>query len=63
MFHVPAGRFVLALGILVIVMILTKVLIQGLGILQGVLTPLIFPISTPVLTWRSTSSCSTSSSS
>ena len=43
MFHVPAGRFVLALGILVIVMILTKVLIQGLGILQGVLTARIAP--------------------
>lgn len=42
-FHVPAGRFVLALGILVITMILTKVLIQGLGILQGVLTARIAP--------------------
>lgn len=42
-FHVPAGRFVLALGILVIVMILTKVLIQALGILQGVLTARIAP--------------------
>lgn len=36
--HLPAGRFVLALTILVVVMILTKVLIQGVGILQGVCT-------------------------
>ncbi len=42
-FHAPAGRFLLALGILVIVMILTKVLIQALGILQGVLTARIAP--------------------
>ena len=42
-FHVPAGRFVLSLGILVIVMILTKVLIQALGILQGALTARIAP--------------------
>lgn len=39
----PAGRFLLALGVLVIVMILTKVLIQALGILQGVLTARIAP--------------------
>ena len=39
----PAGRFLLALGVLVIVMILTKVLIQSLGILQGVLTARIAP--------------------
>lgn len=41
--HMPAGRFLLALGVLVIVMILTKVLIQTLGILQGVLTARIAP--------------------
>lgn len=36
--HIPAGRFVTALTVLVIAMILAKVAIQGLGILQGVLT-------------------------
>lgn len=36
--HIPAGRFVTALTVLVIGMILAKVAIQGLGILQGVLT-------------------------
>lgn len=41
--HMPAGRFLLALGVLVVVMILTKVLIQSLGILQGVLTARIAP--------------------
>lgn len=41
--HIPAGRFLLALGILVLVMILTKVLIQALGILQGVMTARIAP--------------------
>ncbi len=41
--RLPAGRFLLALGVLVIVMILTKVLIQALGILQGVLTARIAP--------------------
>ncbi len=39
----PAGRFVLTLGILVVVMIGTKVLLQALGILQGVLTAHIAP--------------------
>lgn len=39
----PAGRFLLALGVLVIVMILTKILIQGVGILQGALTARIAP--------------------
>ena len=43
MLHLPAGRFLTALGMLVIVMIVTKVLIQGLGILQGVLTAHIAP--------------------
>lgn len=43
MVHLPAGRFVLALGILVLVMIGTKILLQGLGILQGVLTAHIAP--------------------
>lgn len=43
MLNIPAGRFVLALGILVIVMIGTKILLQGLGILQGVLTAHIAP--------------------
>ncbi|MDE5801653.1 MAG: ABC transporter ATP-binding protein/permease [Lachnospiraceae bacterium] len=36
--NLPAGRFFVALTILVIVMILTKVLIQTLGIIQGVCT-------------------------
>ena len=36
--NLPAGRFFTALTILVIVMILTKVLIQALGIIQGVFT-------------------------
>lgn len=43
MLNLPAGRFLTALGMLVIVMIVTKVLIQGLGILQGVLTAHIAP--------------------
>jgi ATP-binding cassette subfamily B protein len=41
--HLPAGRFVLALGILVLVMIGSKVLLQGLSILQAVLTARIAP--------------------
>lgn len=41
--HLPAGRFVTALSFLVIAMILTKVMIQALGILQGVLTARIAP--------------------
>lgn len=41
--HLPAGRFTLALGMLVLTMILTKIAIQGLGILQGVLTARIAP--------------------
>lgn len=41
--NLPAGRFVLALGILVVVMIGTKLLLLGLGILQGVLTAHIAP--------------------
>jgi len=41
--NLPAGRYIFALGILVIAMILTKITIQGLGILQGVLTAKIAP--------------------
>ncbi len=41
--HLPAGRFVLALSFLTAAMILTKVLIQALGIWQGVLTARIAP--------------------
>lgn len=36
--HLPAGRFVTALTVLVIAMILTKILTQAVGILQGVFT-------------------------
>lgn len=36
--HLPAGRFLTALAVLVVVMILTKVLTQAVGILQGVFT-------------------------
>lgn len=41
--HLPVGRFTAALTMLVIAMIVTKVAIQGLGILQGVLTAKIAP--------------------
>jgi len=41
--HLPAGRFVTALTMLVLAMIVTKVFIQALGILQGVLTAKIAP--------------------
>ncbi len=41
--HLPEGRFLTALTMLVITMILTKLTIQGLGILQGVLTARIAP--------------------
>ena len=41
--NLPAGRFVTALTILVAAMILTKVAMQALGILQGVLTARIAP--------------------
>lgn len=41
--QLPAGRFFTALTILVITMILTKITIQGLGILQGVMTARIAP--------------------
>ena len=41
--HLPAGRFTAALTMLVIAMIVTKIVIQGLGILQGVLTAKIAP--------------------
>ena len=43
MLHIPAGRFVTALTALVIVMVLSKILMQGLGILQGVITARIAP--------------------
>ena len=54
MFHLPAGRFTLALGVLVIVMVGTKVLLQGLGILQGVLTAHIAPevVAKLILCWH-----------
>ena len=41
--HLPAGRFVAALTMLVIAMVVTKVAIQGLGMLQGALTARIAP--------------------
>ncbi len=41
--HLPAGRFVLALGVLTIVMIVTKILQQGLSMFQGVLTARMAP--------------------
>ncbi len=43
MLHIPAGRFVTALVMLTIAMIVTKIAIQGLGILQGVMTARIAP--------------------
>lgn len=36
--HMPAGKYMTALGVLVIVMLLTKIVIQGMGMLQGALT-------------------------
>lgn len=42
-FHIPAGRFVAALTWLVLAMIITKILIQAVGILQGVLTARVAP--------------------
>lgn len=47
--HIPAGRFVTALTMLVISMVLTKIVIQGLGILQGVLTARIAPSVVAIL--------------
>ncbi|MBO7403241.1 MAG: hypothetical protein J6U10_09655, partial [Lachnospiraceae bacterium] len=41
--NLPAGRFVTALGFLTIAMIVTKALIQLLGIIQGVITAHIAP--------------------
>ena len=41
--HLPAGRFVTALTVLVISMIVTKIVIQSLTILQGALTARIAP--------------------
>lgn len=38
MLHLPAGKYLLALGVLVIVMLVTKIVIQGMGMLQGALT-------------------------
>ena len=43
MLHIPAGRFLTALVVITLAMILTKVTIQALGILQGVLTARIAP--------------------
>ncbi len=36
--HMPAGKYMTALGVLVIVMLLTKIVIQAMGMLQGALT-------------------------
>lgn len=36
--HMPAGKYMAALGVLVIVMLLTKIVIQAMGMLQGALT-------------------------
>ncbi len=41
--HLPAGRYVTALIMLVLAMLITKIIIQALGILQGVLTAKIAP--------------------
>ncbi len=41
--HIPEGRFVMALVFLVLAMLLTKISIQGIGILQGFLTAKIAP--------------------
>lgn len=41
--HLPAGRFVTALAILVVTMIVTKIILQTLGIIQGVCTARIAP--------------------
>ncbi len=41
--HLPAGRFLSALILLVIAMIVTKIALQALGILQGVITARIAP--------------------
>lgn len=38
MMGIPGGRYLLALGVLVLVMLLTKIVIQGMGMLQGALT-------------------------
>lgn len=43
MLNLPAGRFLTALIMLVVVMVLSKILMQGLGILQGVMTARIAP--------------------
>lgn len=43
MLHLPAGRFTVALAALVAAMIVTKIIMQALGILQGVLTAKIAP--------------------
>jgi ATP-binding cassette subfamily B protein len=43
LFGIPAGRFVTALAVLTVAMIVTKALIQLLGILQGVITAHIAP--------------------
>ncbi|MBE5868439.1 MAG: ABC transporter ATP-binding protein [Lachnospiraceae bacterium] len=43
MLHLPAGRFATALIVLAITMLITKITIQFLGILQGVLTARIAP--------------------
>lgn len=43
MLHLPAGNFFVALVVLVITMILTKIAIQALGVLQGVMTAKVAP--------------------
>lgn len=40
---VPAGKYVLALGLVVLTMLVTKICIQAVGILQGVITAKIVP--------------------
>lgn len=41
--HLPGGEFITALGLVVLTMLVTKVCMQAIGILQGVLTAKIVP--------------------
>ncbi|MBE5921368.1 MAG: ABC transporter ATP-binding protein [Lachnospiraceae bacterium] len=43
LFHFPAGNYVLLLGMVVLTMIVTKIIIQVVGIIQGVFTARIAP--------------------
>ena len=43
LYHIPAGRYALALGLVALAMIVTKLLTQAVGMLQGVLTARIAP--------------------